>query len=160
MKKRPKSTNYLGMEGKGPTLREAKADAMRKIEKALTWDYRPALFTAGEHQTIVWRTPFGVMTSTLASGHNGDIQINGMSGSDRFEHECDAMALHVAKLAANIEAPTIPSCIASRPGLVSDYLYWIGFQRAFAAAAGDHSQRHRFACDNASHYKPKFEECV
>lgn len=159
MKKRPKSTNYLGMEGKGPTLREAKADAMRKIEQALGHDYTPAIFAAGDYRTIVWRTPFGVRTSTLrAEEPNGLVRCCGMTGVDAFERECDAMALHVAQLAANVESQEIPACIAGKPSLVNDYLSWIGFQRAFRAAtkAGE-EDAHRWACNHGHEFRPVLE---
>ena len=50
---------YFGMHGAGRTVTEAKQDAGRKIEKALTGSYAPELLGRPHHtyRAILWREP-------------------------------------------------------------------------------------------------------
>ena len=50
---------YFGMPGEGPTVKEAKLDAGRKIEAALNGSYAPTFLTFGEYNALVWREPTG-----------------------------------------------------------------------------------------------------
>ena len=48
---------YFGMPGSGPTLKEARADAGRKLERAMKETYRPRVIRFCDHLAIVWREP-------------------------------------------------------------------------------------------------------
>ena len=50
---------YFGMPGEGPTVKEAKLDAGRKIEAALHGSYAPTFLTFGDYTALVWREPTG-----------------------------------------------------------------------------------------------------
>ena len=51
--------DYFGMPGEGPTVKEAKLDAGRKIEAALKDSYAPTFLTFGSYTALVWREPSG-----------------------------------------------------------------------------------------------------
>ena len=48
---------YFGMEGSGPTVKEARADAGQKIEKALRGSYEPQVIAFDGQMAILWREP-------------------------------------------------------------------------------------------------------
>ena len=48
-------TTYYGMEGEGPNLKEARADAARKLEAAVTGYYTPAIMTYRGYVIMAWR---------------------------------------------------------------------------------------------------------
>jgi hypothetical protein len=50
---------YCGMPGSGPTVKEAKQDAARKIEAALADSYMPTVITWRGRIAIIFREPVG-----------------------------------------------------------------------------------------------------
>ena len=48
---------YAGVEGTGKNITEAKQDAVRNIESALSGDYTPYFLRLGMHQALIWREP-------------------------------------------------------------------------------------------------------
>lgn len=79
---------YFGMPGHGATVKEAKANAGRKIEKALEGSYQPIFLTAGADTVILWREPTG-----WAYGFLRDGQISGA------HYSCDNSQKAVEKAA-------------------------------------------------------------
>ena len=75
---------YFGMEGIGKNVTEAKKDAGRKIEKAMTGGYTPVILSAGDDTVVIFRSPDGWRYGFL---RNGDI--TGIQGQadDRQEVE-------------------------------------------------------------------------
>ena len=56
--RKPKVAEVCGVRGEGPTVREAKAHAMAKIEAALA--HEPHVEVIGPCTLIVWATPEGM----------------------------------------------------------------------------------------------------
>jgi len=54
-----KIVNVYGVAGEGATLRQAKEDAGRRIEAALSGNYTPKVIFGREHYAIICREPFG-----------------------------------------------------------------------------------------------------
>ena len=48
---------YYGMEGEGRTVKEAREDAGRKVERALSGDYTPVILRLGNIMFLVHRSP-------------------------------------------------------------------------------------------------------
>ena len=150
------------MDGEGPTVREAKQDAARKIEAVLEADYTPAVFRWGDSSAIVWRTPRGVNSAYL----RGHLHGNGMprghcchGSQSTFDEVCQSVRLNLAQNEADITSDETPAIIAGERRLESDYRSWLGFQRAYrhakanAIGAGD-CDWHRWACENGRQFIP------
>jgi hypothetical protein len=53
------SCTLYGFTGTGATLKEAKEDARRQTEQALSADYKPRVIIARAHVALIWNTPTG-----------------------------------------------------------------------------------------------------
>lgn len=155
---------YCGMAGNGPTVREAKADAARKIEAVLSASYTPRLFHWRGVTALVWQTPHGVESRILPLPEtpipaHGEYLYGGSSNHD-FTQVCEAMRYNLAQIGADIESDELPAIIAELPSFRHrDYFSWLGFQRAYRhAKANDYGQTdsswHRWACEHEGDFNP------
>src|SRR5213593_2027991 len=101
---------YCGMAGEGPTVKEAKQDAARKIEAVLDADYTPAVYRWGNSCAVVWRTPRGINSAYLhgpgkPGGHCCHFR-------EDFDHVCREVRLNLARNEADITSDEIPAIIA------------------------------------------------
>lgn len=53
------TVDYCGVSGTGKNVTEAKKDATRRIEKALSGSYSPRMLTAGPYAVLIYRDPDG-----------------------------------------------------------------------------------------------------
>jgi hypothetical protein len=151
--KKGKPIQYLGFQGDGETLKEARTNAEEKVRRAMSLDYQPRIFIERDCAGLVWNTPHGPCGALfdMSTGKIGCVTMHSIS--DIHEAET-SMRMHLAMLTANIDAGAIPSIIADRPALVRDFLSWIGFQRAYRAAQVPSAQRHQWACNHAYEFTP------
>jgi hypothetical protein len=80
MARKPKvhHVNYLGMDGTGQTVKDAKADAAQKIEAAMEGSYTPIVLTAGGETIICYREPtYGWSYSFVRNGELSGSSIMG-----------------------------------------------------------------------------------
>jgi flavin-binding protein dodecin len=86
---------YCGMDGSGPTVREAKLDATRKIEKAIASRYSCAVIATVEGSIFVVHGGLEAGSYSIA----GKDRKYGMCSShsrDSFEEACQQAANHAA----------------------------------------------------------------
>lgn len=95
---------YFGMEGSGPTVREAKADAGRKIEAALSGRYVPFLIRHGAYLAIIWREPTcGALgyAYKVCDADTGTGSVEGYSSGWTQEEVRGVCAKHLAQLSGS-----------------------------------------------------------
>lgn len=138
------SLDYCGMEGEGKTVREAKRDATRKIEAALSADYTPRIISFRGETIIIWRSPKSTASSLL---HGGQI-VGGCTlyapGEDRkrIEEQC---RLQLAQTVWNYEEDLAPFLDFIGEKNAPKFLSWVRWQNAYRQA------RHNGATDIEAH---------
>ena len=73
---------YYGMDGEGATLKEAKADAARKVERALEGSYTPEMIRFDDWAVLLWREPFGWHYKLI-----GGVCAGNLYGCTRGDHD-------------------------------------------------------------------------
>src|SRR6478609_1422907 len=88
---------YCGMPGAGATVREAKQDAARKIESALSGTYTPRLIRHGDYSAFIWREPMGGWHYKIVD-RDDDGHLYGAGGVTWTESDaCTSCARHLAQ---------------------------------------------------------------
>ena len=147
---------YYGMRGEGPTVREAKADAGRKLQAAMTANYTPRIVAWGKTLILVWQTPHGVV-----SGHVRDGRISGTcwhGTHDDLDEVEEQMRYSAAQLEADVESDEWPGILPK--GRRREFASWVGFQRAWRHASEHLDQlkdyeRHVWACEHGREFVPE-----
>lgn len=159
MKRKIKTINYLGMEGKGNTQTEAKADAMTKIAKALQLNFTPSFVSYGGSMAVVWETPWGTVSGYLHDDKQG------LTGSchhqigAKIPEILDMYRMALAQQHGSIDKDEVPIIISWSESMVKDYAGWLGFQRACQAAPDkEPGARHKYACDNQGRFTPDWKK--
>lgn len=136
---------YLGMTGIGGTLREAKLDAARKAERALSGDYTPRLLQFRDHTMLVFRDPtYGWCSRLLgeAGREDGQYSLHGACGADHadFDAAIQRARYHLAQLGWDGEEDESP--FIKHPTDQNEFRSWVGFQKRYRAwrdtGANDH----------------------
>lgn len=125
---------YYGMDGEGATLKEAKADAARKVEAALEGDYAPYLLRLGKTAFLVFRTPlsgWGYAPSIQGRGE-GPLHHNASGYASRAEAIRDARH-HMAQNLIHIlpDEELIAFVHADQRRQLADYIQWQHRARAW-----------------------------
>src|SRR4051812_42854277 len=97
---------YCGMDGSGPTVKEAKQDATRKIEALLKETWKPIYIVCRNVSGVLWRDPHGWHFNYLFYGYGelpeADNVFQSYSSGNRDRDEAHASALEsVAQSAWN-----------------------------------------------------------
>lgn len=144
---------YCGMRGEGGTVKEAKADAARKIEAVLEMDYEPRLLSYGGKTGLVWQTPSGVCSAYVGEdGKTSGVCFHGSNGT--FDDACESMRLNLAQCGAEVWSDVVPAILGKSDKLRRDYVSWLGFQRAYQSAEGNDVAKHRWACEHGGEFVP------
>lgn len=125
---------HLGMEGAGPNVKAARADATRKIAQALSGSYVPWVCVFGSLCVVLYRDPNGwnhrlLNTETpfigLASG--GTSYAEGTT----FEEAREAACAHMAQCIGRLPDELRPMLSQERQVKLEQYFGW---QARYAAA--------------------------
>lgn len=139
---------YFGMPGEGATVKEAKADAGRKIEDYLTNGPRPHLIGHPKmpERVLVWREENGWMYHFLpVTGAIRPLHLWGVTQLGSSYTEKTALAAAVRHLAGLTDDPAIASDLLPDEKEWQDWRYAQAFQVAYRAATGTDNERHEKA---------------
>ena len=122
---------YFGMEGEGRNLTEARKDAGRKIEEALSGDYIPRLFHFRDETWLMWREPhLGYCYQALTGRIAGQVF---SSGNYQTREECERyMSKHAAQNVCKIGEDSAVDLIVYREDRDS-HMTWYLWQGRFTA---------------------------
>lgn len=125
------SLTYCGMHGEGPTVKEAKQDATRKISNVLSGEWYPTTISCRGNYSMIFRTPMGWFYSApRAFGENTDCTC----GSFETKREAEGSARwHLAQNAWTItDGPSVPENIITDTNGVRDFTTWAKWQIRYA----------------------------
>lgn len=165
---------YFGMDGTGRTLTEAKKDAGRKIEEAMSGSYQPRVLASRGIAMLLWRDPQGWRSSTLTDG--GDDKGNDgfrdelsySSGRQDYWEEYAGAIAHLAQQTWD-GSEEYPPCLDNVRALsrkheclgrrvLAEFASWRGFQLAYKVARAQgiaETDCHQWACHHAHEYASK-----
>ncbi len=159
---------YYGVEATGRNVTEAKKEAGKKIEHAMSGSYCPELLQSRGVGILFYRTPDGWHHSyvTDESGKVRTAPLSHGSGQDRD----DARATAIMSLAQSTwdGKEQYPPCLMEIPAyrtrkgdiglrLLAEFDSWRGFQLAYRHAKatmteGNIDSWHRWACDHSREF--------
>ena len=135
------SIDYFGMPGSGRNVTEAKRDAGRKLQEAMTGSYNPVLLHWRGYCIFVWRTPNG-WESTVTHDPEGEFGVIRKEGTlyGGTHADCDREEVvrrcweHLAQLGWKHEDGTNPPPFLKDRRSIADFKTWAEFQIRFKAA--------------------------
>lgn len=136
---------YFGMPGNGATIKEAKQDAGRKIEAALTGHYFPHIIRHGGLTTLIIRTPTDGWSYRLIDTKDEGTIYNS-SGHNEDRNETIRAAYHnMAQLAGNYVGLENLLTPYQQRHLDRYYKFCAAYHNARDAGMSDH-EAHTHAC--------------
>ena len=143
-----KHTTYLGMTGRGATVREAKEDAAAKITRYLCANPTPIVVTYAGVTRVAWMTPEGWSSGYVHGdkGLNGGTCLEGPAPRESVERKARSA---VAQAAADLDGDDASSAI-HHEGDKREHASWLAWQRrhrAWMRAGATSNDAHQKACD-------------
>lgn len=130
------TVNYCGMEGSGRSVTEAKKDAARKLEQAVSGSYEPILLSCRRYAVLVYRKPLGWDYCTVADETGFRTSLCAGSYDDNKQFIMDAARWHLAQLAwlpaDGLEAPDM--VLMDMPRHQREFRSWAEFQLRYRDA--------------------------
>jgi len=126
---------YYGVEGEGRNVTEARADAGRKIAKAIRGSYDPYYLHLGRESAIVYRTPlYGWSYALLDNRESGTVF--GTTMGEPFEETLQSARKHLAQLAWDgcNDQECLDFVEKSDRG---EFQRWLDFQNAYKVARAE-----------------------
>lgn len=134
---------YFGVEGSGRNVTEAKRDAGKQIERALSGDYSPIILEYRGNAILVWRDPMSGWRSGIIFD-NGEFRDHRRvswsychSTKSTDDARADAIASaqdRLAQLGWRPEDATNPPEFLKTRQQIADYRYWAEFQLRYSQA--------------------------
>lgn len=151
----PKITlEYLGVEGTGRTVKEAKADAVRKIEQLLKADRSPYFMSFRGQHVIIWHTgtsyAYRQVNNEEDYSRGKKIQWGTQTCSDDISQVLGEIRQHLAQVCWDGVEEMSPLLTEEREQ--RDFAQWQRFQIAYqdARAKGlSDTECHRYACEHS-----------
>lgn len=144
---------HYGVEGTGRTLKEAKADAGRKIKAMLEGDYTPETITFRGLVALIWREPWGGWYSKVISETGALDASRRLSGCASHSSRDEARASTRMQLAQMDwtagDGLTVPEILIDERE-AREFLSWARFQLAYQRFKADGLSEvdcHRQACE-------------
>lgn len=141
---------YYGMDGEGKNVTEAKRDAGRKIERALSGSYSPEIVTWRTETALVYREPDGWVYSIIRSDDR--IRAGAVHGC-REGTKDEAIRRARYSIAQNgwepsdgTEAPDFVTDARDRSELATWYTFQLRCIRAKAAGITNNQEIHDYGC--------------
>jgi hypothetical protein len=141
---------YYGMEGEGRTLTEAKADAGRKAERAISGTYTPLLISARGQSALVYRIPASGWWYTILRPEREQKQsLYGTNSSEDRDWTERRARMHLAQNIFEFDGPTGLEVVKNRQDR-KEHLSYLRFQYCYRAwrEAGESNDNlcHERAC--------------
>lgn len=154
---------YYGMEGEGPTLKEAKADAARKLQAFVKDTFQPAFFAGKTHLLAVIREQWGWTTRVILlaeASENGRIDTCASSGYADREDAIRHARSHLAQLEWRRDGSTDISPYIVDKADAADFAWWARWQRCYKAWAdrGATEEEARNKANNSQFPEPPAEK--
>lgn len=128
------TTEYCGVEGTGGSLKEAKADAARKIERSLKGSYTPEIVAHRGWAHLIYREPDGWHYRNIATPQGvRDGQVWGSRGGT-YEETLRAVQSDLALLGWAHEDALTPPALLEERSQIADFQSWARFQLRYRAA--------------------------
>src|ERR1044072_1400776 len=121
----------------GATKSEAREFAYRTMEEMVSGDYRPVVLIHGNLTGVAWRAPAGWSSSISADDSDGRLEFGCIgSGPEKTRAEMErTLRRHMAQYATVTGSDlTDHSAFILNDEDRTDYLRWLGWQRAVRAA--------------------------
>jgi hypothetical protein len=131
---------YCGMPGSGPTVKEAKQDAARKLERLVNDSSKdPVVVACGSYASLVWRSAYGWCSSLISSpdGFYKRLSPCYYGSTSTRDEVIENARQHVAQLAWTPEVEDdvlFASAAGITAGRLVEFLSWVAFQRRYKRA--------------------------
>ena len=144
---------YYGVTGTGKTVKEAKQDAGRKIEKIVQGDYTLRVVRTKRHTAVIWNTPDGWVSRIITGPETQDINRVWPSAHhpEGVEEAMDRVSFHLCQLEWK-PCDTEPA-LELPPAFKAEWDSWVVFQRRYAEARKkgmNDTEAHFYAVRNPS----------
>lgn len=166
-KSRLKTATVHHMTGEGATLREAKLDALAKVDAALAGSYDPEIVAHRGSVKLIWREPDGWRHATIA--HRG-VPETRMPGGKYYPADPDldtARRKALFDLAQITWVPAdltdVPECVTDerdRRELVSYFMFQLAYRFGREEQGMSDAEAHRMACERAAEGARSYAEFI
>lgn len=148
----PKITlEYYGVEGAGRTVKDARADAGRKIQAMLAGSYTPHVVSYRAYAVLVFREPTSGWATMIIADEDG-VRFSEGGSCHGYEDQFEAMKaarMHVAQLGwAKADGLAAPALLPEREG--AEFISWARFQLKYSelkASGLTETECHQQACN-------------
>lgn len=128
---------YFGMEGTGRTLTEAKQDAGRRIEKAVTGSYLPFVQSYRGQSVLVWRElerwQFRLLTDYETGAVRDGFVYGCGAGQDTFDDVVKAAKYALAQTTWQPEDGDFPPDFLKSEDIRREFKSWAAWQLRYRA---------------------------
>lgn len=145
---------YLGVEGTGKTVKEAKLEATRKIEKLLKADRSPHFLSFRGESIIVWHTGasyvYKMLDNAADYSRGQKIQWGTQPLSDDIREVLAECRRHLAQICWDGVEDMSPLLTEAKEQ--QQFTQWVRFQRAYQEAriqGKSETDCHQYACENS-----------
>lgn len=143
---------YYGMEGAGRTLTEAKTDAGRKIEQALSGYYTPTILSWRDWAILVYRDPLASWKTAIIVDAETGVRSGRVWGGGPYATEKEAIRSaqsHLADLGWHPDDGETPPPFLTDRDLISEFRSKVQFQVRYRTARDrglSDGDAHAYAC--------------
>lgn len=146
---KPKTFSFAGFSCEGQTLKEAKDNTMKTIERALTGDFTPQAIQYRNAVAFLWRNPGGGWSYEIlemegvkpehrwypvGTSQAAKRELYGSSGGDGDQGKAKhytALLSHLAQHQWDGEEETPDILTATNPQEISEFRHWARWQKDF-----------------------------
>ena len=146
------TVDYFGVSGTGRTVKEAKLDAGRKIESAISKS--PKVYSYRGRSVFIYYRPGGAAYVIVHPDSEGESLCSSTCSTDDAERSALHHLLQIARKEGEYECPSwVPR--EYRKEFVRDWRHNDGFQRAYRKAREmglADTARHYWACEHTNEF--------
>ena len=166
-KSRPKTATVHHMTGEGATLREAKLDALAKVDAALAGSYDPVIVEHRGSVKLIWREPDGWRHATIVLCGVPETR---MPGGKYYPADPDLdtarrkALFHLAQITwVPADLTDVPECVTDerdRRELVGYFMFQLAYRFGREERGMSDAEAHREACERAAEGARSYAEFI